>query len=401
MSKETPLIATLASVAVDPKIAALRADLPSVETTAYFNVGSNGPIPRVAQAALLEAAWAEMEIGRIVPGLYERNRDRNRETAALITGIFNADPDEIALTHSTTEGLATVLMGMTWHRGDEVVTCPLEHPGLLAPLGLLAHRFGVVIRQAQVGLGDGDVVAVVAAVITPRTRVVALSHVMWSTGTVLPLRELADLARDRGVLLVVDGAQSAGQIPVDLHALGIDAYAMAGQKWLCGPEATGALFIRRDRFADIAPTYLRYAQFDPAGFILPAPSAQRYEIGEFYGPGLVALAATLRWLSDEVGLDWAYTRTAELGRRLHAGLRPIAGVSLYTPVARMAGLVNFAVDGMRPQDVAAKLFERNITIRYVDLPPCPVTARAATAWWNTEEEVDRLIATVGEIAAGG
>jgi L-cysteine/cystine lyase len=389
-----------APAAVDPKVAALRAALPSVETTAYFNVGSNGPIPRVAQVALLEAATAELEVGRIVPGLYERNRGRNREIAALIAEMFDADTDEIALTHSTTEGLATVLMGMTWQRGDEVVTCPLEHPGLLSPLGLLAHRYGVVLRHAEVGVGDGDVVGAIAGAITTRTRVIALSHVMWSTGAVLPLRELADLARERGVLLVVDGAQSAGQIPVALHALGVDAYAMAGQKWLCGPEATGALYVRRDRFADIAPTYLRYAQFDPSGYILPAPSAQRYEIGEFYGPGLLAFAAGLRWLRDEVGLDWAYARTAELGQRVHAGLSALDGVTVVTPAARMAGLVNFAVAGMRPQEVAARLFERNITIRYVDVRPCPVTARAAAAWWNTEEEVDQLVAAAGEIAAG-
>jgi len=386
-------------IAVEPKVAALRDQLPAVQATAYFNVGSNGPLPLAAHRALVAAAESELEVGRIVPGLYERNRDRNREIAALIAEIFNADAEEIALTHSTSEGLGSVLMGLSWRRGDEVVTCPLEHPGLLGPLALLAHRFGVVLRQAGIGMGDGDVVGAVATALTPRTRVIALSHVQWSTGAVLPLRELADLARGRGVMLVVDGAQSAGQIAVDLHALGVDAYAMPGQKWLCGPEATGALFVRRDRFADIAPTLLRYAQFDPTGFLLPAPSAQRYEIGEFYGPALLAQAAALRWLRDEVGLDWAFARTAELGRRVHDGLSGIEGVTVVTPRERMAGLVNFQVAGLRPQEVAAGLFARGITIRYVDVRPCPVTARVAAAWWNTEEEIERLVAAVGEIAA--
>lgn len=386
-------------VAIDPKIAALRSQLPAVETTAYFNVGSNGPIPRLAHEALLAAASAELETGRIVPGLYERNRDRNREVAGLFAEIFNAAQDEIALTHSTSEGLGTVLMGLAWNRGDEVVTCALEHPGLLGPLALLAHRFGVVLRQAAIGMGEGDITGAVDAVLTPRTRVIALSHLQWSTGAILPLPELAELARRRGVMLVVDGAQSAGQIPVDLRALDVDAYAMPGQKWLCGPEATGALYLRRDRFADVAPSLIRYSQYDPTGYLIPAPSAQRYEIGEFYGPALAAQTAVLRWLRDEVGLDWAFSRIAALGRQVHDGLSRLDGVTVVTPRERMAGLVNFQVHGMRPQDVAAKLFGRNITIRYVDTRPCPVTARAAAAWWNTEEEVDRLVTAIGEIAA--
>ena len=387
------------TVATGPRVDALRAALPAVTRTGYFNAGSNGPLPVAAQEALLGASLAEVETGRIVPGLYESNRDRNRRVATLLAGMLGADPDEIALTHSTSEGLSTVLMGMAWHRGDEIVTTKLEHPGLLAPLALLAHRFGVVLRYAEIGHGEGDVVGAVEAVLTPRTRAVALSHLMWSTGAVLPLRELADLAHRHHALLVVDGAQSAGQIPLDLHALGVDAYAMAGQKWLCGPEATGALFLRRDRLADVAPTYIRYAQLDPSGFLVPAPGAMRYEIGEFYGPAVLAQEAALAWLRDEVGQDWAYARTAELGRRCWDGLSGIDVLSLLTPRERMAGLVNFAVEGLAPQSIAARLYERDLTIRYVVYPPCPPSARVACAWWNTEEEVDRLVAAVAGIAA--
>ncbi len=290
-------------------------------------------------------------------------------------------------------------MGLRWHPGDEIVTTKLEHPGLLAPLALLANRFGVVLRSADIGRGEGDVVGAVEAALTPRTRAIALSHLMWSTGAAIPLGELAELAHRHHALLVVDGAQSAGQIPLDLHALGVDAYAMAGQKWLCGPEATGALYLRRDRLADVAPTYLRYAQLDPTGYLIPVPGAMRYEIGEFYGPAVLAQEAALAWLRDEVGLRWAYERTAELGRRCWDGLAGIDGLTLLTPRERMAGLVNFAVEGIAPQSIAAKLYERDLTIRYVVYPPCPPSARAACAWWNTEEEVDRLVAAVAEVAA--
>jgi L-cysteine/cystine lyase len=174
---------------------------------------------------------------------------------------------------------------------------------------------------------------------------------------------------------------------------------MPGQKWLCGPEGTGALYIRRDRLADVAPTYLRYADWQESGYLLPKPGAQRYEIGEFNSPTMLALEATLLWLRDEVGLDWAYARTARLGARFWDALSEIDGLRLLTPRERMAGLVNFMVAGMTPQEVAAALFERQMTIRYVVTHPCPASARASIAWWNTDDEVDRLAAAIADLAA--
>lgn len=388
-------------VAIDPKLAALRAQVPAVAATGYFNAGTNGPLPEAAQAALIAASRAECDQGRIVPGVYEGNWVRNARVRALIGELFGADAAEIALTHSTSEGISTALNGLRWQAGDEVVTTTLEHPGLIAPLCLLAHRFGVLLRYAAIGHGEGDVAGAIAALLSPRTRVVALSHVMWSSGAVVDLPAVAAAARRVGALVVVDGAQAGGQVPVDLHASGVDAYAFAGQKWLCGPEGTGALYVRHDRLADIAPTYLRYAQIDPSGFLLPAAGANRYEIGEFYGPAVLAQEAALLWLRDEVGLDWAYARTAAMGRRCGEGLSRLTGVTVTTPPNRMAGLVCFQADGMTPQEMTARLYAQNLTIRYVAYPPGPTVARVACAWWHTEEEIDRLVAAIGEVVAAG
>jgi L-cysteine/cystine lyase len=384
--------------ASDAKVDALRMQLPAVQTTGYFNTGSNGPIPIVAFEAADAAARRELQQGRIVPGTYIENRERNRRFAAMAATILGADADEIALTHSATEGLGTTLMGMTWSPGDEVITTFEEHPGLMLPLALLARRFGVVTRYADIGDGASGVVDAIAGRISARTRVIAISHVLWSTGAVLPLREISELARRNELMVVVDGAQSAGQVPVDLHAMGVDAYAMAGQKWLCGPEATGLLYVRRDRFADIAPTYARYGQFEPSGYFLPAEGAKRYEIGEFYSPAIAGQEAALRWLHDEVGFDWAYGRIAALGAEFRRRLMSIDGVTVVTPSEPMAGLVNFAIAGLSPQEVTAQLYERGYTIRYVEIAPCTVSARASVGWWNTEEEVAGLAAAIAELA---
>jgi L-cysteine/cystine lyase len=242
------------------------------------------------------------------------------------------------------------------------------------------------------------VIEALANRITSRTRAIAVSHVLWSKGSVLPLREISELARRHDLMVIVDGAQSAGQVPVDLHAMGIDAYAMAGQKWLCGPEATGLLYVRRDRFADIAPTYARYGQFESSGYFLPAEGAKRYEIGEFYSPAIAAQEAALRWLRDEVGFDWAYDRIATLGADFRHRLSSIDGVTVITPSQPMAGLVNFTIAGLSPQEVTDQLYERGYTIRYVEIAPCTVSARASVGWWNTEEEVAGLAAAVADLA---
>lgn len=384
--------------ATDTKVDTLRAQLPAVQTTGYFNTGSNGPIPTLAYEAADMIARRELEQGRIVPGTYIDNRERNRGVAALAAALFGADPDEIALTHSATEGLGTALIGLTWNPDDEIVTTLEEHPGLMMPLALLARRFGVVTRYADIGDGASGVVEALASQITSRTRLIALSHVLWSTGAVLPLRDISELARRFELMVVVDGAQSAGQVPVDLHAMGIDAYAMAGQKWLCGPEATGLLYIRKDRFADIAPTYVRYGQFEPSGYFIPAEGAKRYEIGEFYRPAVAAQETALRWLRDEVGFEWAYDRIAALGADFRRRLTSIDGVTVVTPTEPMAGLVNFNIAGLRPQEVATQLYERGYTIRYVESVPCSVSARASVGWWNTEDEVAGLASAIADLA---
>src|SRR5262245_50604091 len=205
---------------------------------------------------MVEAAQAELERGRIGPGVYEGLTAGWKQLRAQIADVFGADADEIALMRSTTEGLNVALFGLTWNRGDEVITANLEHGGLFSPLGLLAHRHGVVIRTVDIGNGEGDVVSQLLSAVTPRTRVIAISHLQWSSGAVMPLKDLATEARRRGILTIIDAAQSAGQIPVNLHDLGVDAYALSGQKWLCGPGGSGALYVRRDALSLIQPTYI-------------------------------------------------------------------------------------------------------------------------------------------------
>lgn len=381
------------------KIAAIRAQIPATAATGYFNAGTNGPLSLPANQALLEAAQRELDRGRIAPGNYEGVFEDLRLARTSFAGLVNAEPSEIALMRSTTEGMNVALMGLEWQRGDEVITTQLEHICLFSALGLLAHRHGVIVRTVDIGHGGGDVVDTIRSAFTPRTRAIATSHVQWSSGAVMPIKEIATMARERGIFTMIDAAQSAGQIAIDVKELGVDAYAMAGQKWLCGPGGTGALFVRRDRIGEVRPTYLRYGAFDSFGFVVPPDGAPRYEMGEMYNPAIRALDAGLSWIRDDVTYPWANARVAALAVRLADGLAKIKGVTITTPRDRMAGLVCFTIAGMAPKAVVDAAYERGYTIRFVDQRPGPAVVRASTGWWCTEGEVDGLRDVIDEIAA--
>lgn len=379
------------------KLSRLRTQLPAVSTTGYFNAGTNGPLCRPAHDAIVAAAEQELTTGRIVPGVYQGHAEQISCIREVLADIFNADTSELALTRSTNDGLNIALNGIAWNPGDEVLTTNLEHPSLFTPLALLAHRYGIVIKVVDIGNGGGDVVATLEAAITPRTRVLALSHVMWSSGAIMPLHDISAMAHRHNALVVVDAAQSPGQVKVDLHDTGVDAYAMAGQKWLCGPEGTGVLYVATAAFPEISPSHIRYGQADPTGYLIPAPGARRYEMGECYSPAMIGMEATLKWLRDEVGTEWAFARTKTLAQRFAKGIQELDGVEIFSPLDKIGGLVCFNVPDMTPQELTDTLYARGQTIRYVAYAPGPTIARASIAWWNTEDEVEQLVKEIADI----
>jgi L-cysteine/cystine lyase len=389
---------TLEPTADRDKLNKLREELPAVAKTCYFNAGTNGPLPKAVHDAIVAASDRDYSQGRIGPERYPETKADTQSLRGLLADIFNAAPSEVALTRSTSEGLNIALMGMTWRPGDEILTVQLEHVCLFSAIGLVCHRHGATVNVVDIGNGGGDVVAQLEVAIGPRTRAIAISHVQWSSGAIMPLKEIAAMARARGILTIVDAAQAAGQIEVDFHDLGVDAYALAGQKWLCGPNGSGALLVRTDAMGQILPTYLRYGAFDQFGFVVPPPDASRYEMGEAFNPAVRGQTAGLRWLKDEVGFDWLTRRHHELGQRCAEGLSRIDGVTVTTPRDRMAGLVCFTVAGKAVKEVSDAAYEKGYTIRYVDQRPGPAAVRVSTGWWCTEDEVDGLIAAIAEIA---
>lgn len=381
------------------RFAMIRAAMPAAEKMVYLNTGTNGPMPRPAYDALVEGAREDFEAGRAGYAKFEHMFATQRQTRAAMARLLGCADAEIALTHNTTEGMNIALHGLGWQPGDEVITASTEHPGGLHPLYVLAHRFGVKLRMTRIGAPDVDPVAELQAHLTTRTRAVMLSHVSWTSGMVLPMRALSDLAHAAGALMICDAAQSCGMVPANVYELGVDAYACSGQKWLCGPDGTGALFIRRDRLGDVHQTYAGYPAFsasDLNGYFVPNASAQRYEAATIYPPSVAGLGASLHWIAESVGWEWAHQRIARLGRLCYDTLAALPGVSMHTPKDAMAGLVHFTVEGVAPEDLTKRLAERNIVIRHT---PHPSANRVSTGFYTSEEDIATLAREIEDLCA--
>jgi L-cysteine/cystine lyase len=377
----------------------IRAQLPAVHARAYFNTGTNGPLPRVAAEAMAEMAREELEAGRIAPGSWQEKMPLKPATREALARAFNVRPTEIALTQLTTEGMNVMIHGVDWQRGDEAIITNLEHPGGQLPLYVVARRYGVRLVLANLGTGDGDVPGRIERLITRRTRALVISHLAWNTGALLPLKEIVEVCRRQGVLVLVDAAQSAGSIDPKLYENDPDGYAMPGQKWMCGPEGTGSLWVHQERLGLFEQTYVNSGNAmggvdHPGGYFTPTPGAARFDRIATYFPLIAGQKAATEWLVDTVGLDWAYARIAELGQLAHETLSNTDGVSVITPKTRMAGLVSFNLAGIEPNDLVTRLYERGFILRTIGDPVC---VRVSTGFYNTEGEIRDLGAALDDI----
>ena len=387
----------------DPKVEWIREQMPVTRRSVYLNTGTAGPLPRPAVAAMQAAMERELFQGRSGTAAMQALEEHGAAARTGVAAILGASPTEIALTHFTTEGINVGVWSLDWQPGDEVITSNLEHPAVWVPLQVVSERRGVVVRTVDLGLGDGDVLGQIATAITPRTRMIVLSHVTYATGAVLPVAGLARLTRERGIRLLIDGAQAAGAIPVDVKAIGAELYAVPGQKWLCGPEDTGALYVDAARMTEILLTFAGYKSVTP-----PNPSeprrlrtdARRYEVGSRFVPALAAQAAALRWLREEVGLEWIFARIQALAQYVREGLGTLRRVRVLTPVAKdtyAAGLVSFAVDDVAAPDLVQELDRRGYYLRWIDQPRC---CRISCGFYNTTKEIDGLIQEIERIRRG-
>jgi L-cysteine/cystine lyase len=348
----------------------LRAEFPICSRLAYLNAGTDGPVPAAAHAAAVAALDQQLEEGRFFP-FFRARIDQQAELRAGYARLLGCEPGDIALTTSTSEGVAKVLGGMGLGPGDEIVTAEDEHPGLIGPL-IAARERGVTIRRAPL--------TTITDAVSDKTTVVACSHVSWMTG------ELADPAlAEVGVPVVLDGAQGAGAVPVDPVALNCAAYAAAGQKWLCGADGTGLLYVApafRERVRAEGPGYLAFESADAGLDSVLHPDARRHDTPAL---SLETVAFTLAALGvfEREGWEAVHATAIAQAQRLADALaergRTVAPRGATT-------LVSF--EDPTPEATRERLAEAGVMIR--DLPGTPYL-RVSVGAWNDGEDLDRLL----------
>jgi L-cysteine/cystine lyase len=384
----------------DEKLAAVREALPALGAGIYLNTGSVGPLPSETAAAMAELVEYELKVGRAHPDDWDRFIERMAEARAAVAAVIGADVDEIAIVHSASQAMNAAIWSVDVGPGDRIVTTQAEPAGGLGPVRVVADRFGAEVAVADVGLGDDDdrTIAAFDAAITDRTRIVALSQVLRTSGARLPVRAIAELAHQRGARVVIDGSQAVGAMPVSVADLDVDFYALPGQKWLLGPEGTGALWASPAALADAKPwngSWFTFERITPAGFALHG-TARRFDDSGQYRPAVTGLARSCGWLSMYVGLPWVHARGLATAAAAADRLAAIEGVELLTPRDAMATLVTFRIAGWPSDEALAELGSRAFVIAR-SIPELDAL-RLSVGFFTTDEEIER-VATVVELLA--
>jgi L-cysteine/cystine lyase len=356
----------------------LRDEFAVLRRYAYLNAGSDGPVP----SAALIAARAELERqasdGRFIAH-FERRGQLATALRAAYAGLLGCEPADVALTTSTTEGISIAVAGLQLGRGDEIVTSDEEHPGVLGPLQAAHEIGGATVRVVPLHA--------VADAVGPATRLVACSHVSWVTGSVAPA-ELAEL----DVPVLLDGAQGVGAVPVDVRELGCDLYAGAGQKWLCGPDGTGMLYVSPGIRERLAPTTRSYGSFADPGPGLDAvlhADARRYDT-----PSLSAEAHAFAEAAIDTLAEAGWPAVHERGRTLAARLAE-ALAERGRAVAPRGDTTLVAFSSADAAGERDRLAERGVVVR--DLPGRDLL-RASVGAWNDEHDLERLLAALEQTA---
>ena len=330
-----------------------------------------------------------------------QNRDKYVEMReslrAKAARLLRAAPDEIAVTRNTSEGSNIIVKGIDLKAGDEVIITDHNHPSNGDSWKVRAKRDGFVVKSLPTPVparSAEELLSGIERAITPRTRVITVTHVTSTTGVLYPAREIAALARRRGIWMHLDGAQTFGCLDVDLKSIGCDSYSTSAHKWLMGPLEAGLLFVRAERIAELWPSIVT------AGWTENLKGARKFEVfGQRDDPRVVALEASLDFV-DLIGMANVEARTRALTTRAKTALRAIPNVEMKTSMEPQlcGGVVKFKLRNMPTKQAYDTLWERH-RIAIASTPTGDSEGlRFSPHIYNSTEQIDRAVAAVKELA---
>ena len=379
-----------------------RQQFPGLINKTYFNFGGQGTMSEASLQAIIATHKYIQEVGPFsgkINGWLTNKTNLLREAIAL---ELETAPETITLTENVTAGCNIAMWGIDWQQGDRILMTDCEHPGIIATVEEIKRRFKVEVSVCSImdTLNNGDPVEVIHSQLTENTRIVVLSHLLWNTGQVLPLKAIAlachNYPAKHKIRVMVDAAQSVGSLDLNLPELEIDYYAFTGHKWLCGPAGVGGLYISKDAFSELNPTFIgwRGVEMDDRG----KPTAWKQEGSKFE----VATSAYPEYEGLRKAIDlhkeWGtksdrYQRICELSKYLWTELQEIDRISCLKATPPEAGLVSFQVADIEHKKLVDALEQQGFLLRTIADPDC---IRACVHYLTLPEECDRLLDAIKE-----
>lgn len=380
---------------------------PALQGKAYFNYGGQGPMPQAALEALFEGYRTVQARGPFSQAAGSWATEVTEALRKAIAAELSVEPGTISLTENVSAGCNVALWGLDWRSGDHLLLSDCEHPGVVAAAYEVQRRFGVEVSVCplRTTLNGGDPVAAVMAHVRPQTRLVVLSHVLWNTGQVLPLKAIAQACRQAAtrepLRILVDAAQSVGAIPLDLADLGVDFYAFTGHKWCCGPEGVGGLYVRPEALESLRPTLIGWrGVMQVTDGVIWQPDGRRFEVATSAYPLYCGLRAAIAVHNQWGTARDRYERMVSLSDRLWRGLSKIEAIARLKTTPPEAGLVAFQLRCPEPDRQHPRLVQfLEAQHIYIRLIRDPNSVRACVHYFTTEDEIDQLLAAVGAFCA--
>lgn len=389
-------------------VRAHREQFSALQGKRYFNYGGQGPMADSALEAITQGQQIIQTKGPFSGEAYEWIAAQGEGIRNAIAQALGATPDTITLTENVTVGCNIPLWGLPWQSGDHILIGDCEHPGIVAAVREICRRYSVEVSTCALSslLQGADPVDIIAQELRPNTRLVILSHILWNTGHVLPLKEIVSLCHNNAphTRVLVDAAQSAGSLPLDqpgqtLPETQVDYYAFTGHKWLCGPAGIGALYTRAEVIEETAPTYIgwRGVQVDDAASPIGwEAGGKRYEVATSNYPLWKSLQQAMATQAAWGTSTQRYDRICALSKRLWTGLQGIPHICcLLTDAPPKSGLVSFQIVDSSGSPrfaqhaaVVKTLEAEKIYTRTLLAPNC---VRACVHYLSLESEVDELI----------
>ena len=382
----------------------LRSLMPALANKTYFNYGGQGPLPTPSLEAIT-ASWQRIqELGPFTTEVWPYIGAEVNNTRRQLAQICGVAPHRLALSENVTSGCVLPLWGLPFEAGDRLLISDCEHPGVVAACVELARRQDLSIDTLPVQQFRGDAAATDAGVLAeleralrPSTRLVVLSHLLWNTGQIMPIQRVAEQlqAHSRRPFLLVDAAQSFGQIPMADAAAAADIYAFTGHKWACGPEGLGGVALSERVLSDGQPTLIGWRSLrdeSKADLNASAPfhtDSRRFEVATSCVPLLAGLRRSLELLDQEGSAEQRLAHIRRHSSALWQALQNIDGITTLLSTPPTSGLVSFQInDESNPADWVQRLGQEGIWIRDLADPSC---MRACTHVCTTTADIDQLI----------